>query len=302
MRISVQNIIPEEIMVQGFGATVQETFIETDTYFPSGVSWAAIAAGAVAAAALTLVLVAFGAGLGLSAISPWSNSGVSAGTFKVGTGIYLCIVAVMSSAIGGFLAARLRTKVVGLHSNEVFFRDTAHGFLAWAFATLISATALVSTTSYLASGTLTGVAAGSAQAGASDPAQLYVDKLFRTAAPGQAGASSRNGAEATAEIARLWKADFASNADLSATDRAYVAQLIATHTGMSQADAQKRLDEVVAEAKTDADNARRAAAHLSFWVTAALLFGAFAASLAAAEGGVLRDGIWNGRVLTPRDI
>src|ERR1700687_635639 len=101
----------------------------------SGPSWAAIAAGAVAAAALTLVLVALGAGLGLSSISPWSDSGVSAAPFDIGTGIYLVVVAVISSAIGGYLAGRLRTKWVGLHSNEVFFRDTAHGFLAWAFAT-----------------------------------------------------------------------------------------------------------------------------------------------------------------------
>ena len=98
----------------------------------SGLSWAAIAAGAVAAAALTLLLVSFGAGLGLSAISPWSDSVVSASTFKVGTGIYLIIVGVMSSAVGGYLAGRLRTKWGGVHTNEVFFRDTAHGFLAWA--------------------------------------------------------------------------------------------------------------------------------------------------------------------------
>jgi hypothetical protein len=276
---------------------------EADVVFSSsGVNWAAIAAGAVTIAALTLVLVAFGAGLGLSAISPWSNSGVSVTTFKVGTGIYLCIVAVMSSAIGGFLAARLRTKVVSLHTNEVFFRDTAHGFLAWAFATLISATALVSATSYLASGTLSGVAAMSTRTEMGDPSQIYVDKLFRPAAPGQPGTPSSNDTEVAAEVGRLWKADFASNVDLSPADRTYVAQLITVHTGMSQADAQKRVDEVVTEAKADADSARRAAAHLSFWVTAALLFGAFAASVAAAEGGVFRDGTWNGRVLTPREI
>ena len=94
-------------MSESFGAVVEETTLEAEgTYFPADISWATIAAGAVAAAALTLLLVAFGAGLGLSSISPWSNSGVSAGTFKVGTGIYLCIVAVMSSAIGGYLAAR----------------------------------------------------------------------------------------------------------------------------------------------------------------------------------------------------
>jgi hypothetical protein len=286
-------------MDQGFRATVPES--EVITQF--GVAWAAISAGAVAAAALTLVLVAFGAGLGLSAISPWSDSGVSASTFKVGTGIYLCVVAVMSSAVGGFLAARLRIKVVGMPSNEVFFRDTAHGFLAWAFATLISATALVSTTSYLANGAVAGLAGMSAQAGsAADPVQLYADKLFRHAAPGQAGTPQHNDAQVTAEVARLWKADFAANADLPSADRTYVAQMVAAHTGLSQADAQKRVDEIVAEAKSDADQARRAAAHLSFWVTAALLFGAFAASLAAAEGGVFRDGTWNGRILTPRVI
>src|ERR1700733_4254789 len=82
---------------------------------------------------------AFGAGLGLSAVSPWSDSGVSASTFKTGTGIYLVIVSVMSSAVGGYLAARLRSRWAGLHTHEVFFRDTAHGFIAWAFATLLSA-------------------------------------------------------------------------------------------------------------------------------------------------------------------
>src|ERR1700692_2454658 len=85
----------------------------------SGVSWAAVAAGAVGAAALALLLIAFGAGLGLSAVSPWSNSGVSASTFKTGTGVYLVCVAVMSSAVGGYLAARLRSKWVGAHRHEV---------------------------------------------------------------------------------------------------------------------------------------------------------------------------------------
>ena len=100
----------------------------------------------------------------------------------------------------------------------------------------------------------------------------------------------------------MWTADFRNGEGLAPSDRTYVAQLVAARTGMSQADAEKRVDQVVAEAKTAADNARRGAAHLSFWLTAALLFGAFAASLAAAEGGMLRDGTWNDRVLTPRAI
>jgi hypothetical protein len=293
------------------------------------VSWPAVAAGAVAAAALTLLLVAFGAGMGFSAVSPWSDSGVSAGTFSIATGIYLVLVGIMSSAVGGYIAGRLRSKWTAVHSNEVFFRDTAHGFLAWAFATLISATALASTTSYLANGATAGLAGATGQAArAVNPADLYVDKLFRAPAAGSAAAtpaqpadnaSSANndnaaGANANAgptgggnaqsrsEIVRLWTADFRSGDDLTGADRSYVAQVVAARTGISQADAEKRVNEVVTEAKSAIDKARRSAAKLSFWLTAALLFGAFAASLAGAEGGTLRDGTWNDRVLTPRTI
>ena len=145
----------------------------------SAVSWASIAAGAVTISAVTMPLLALGAGLGLSSISPWTDSGVSASTFKVAAGIYLVIVAVMSSAIGGYLAARLRTKWIGVHTNEVFFRDTAHGFLAWAFASLLSASALASATSYLASGTAAVNGAASQAAQSVNPADIYVDKLFR---------------------------------------------------------------------------------------------------------------------------
>jgi hypothetical protein len=284
----------------------------------SAVSWSAIAAGAVGASALALLLIAFGAGLGLSAVSPWSNSGISASTFKTGTGIYLVIVAVMSSAVGGYLAARLRSKWVGAHAHEVFFRDTAHGFIAWAFATLLSATALSSVTGYLANGTAAGVAGTASSANRSvNPADIYVDKLFRPAYMAQSASapssppgagnnlatpSGANPNPSRAEVLRLWTADFRDNQDLSATDKTYVAQVVAARTGMSQADAEKRVNDVITEAKTAADDARKGAAKLSFWLTAAMLFGAFAASLAAVEGGSLRDGTWNDRVLTPRPI
>src|SRR4029077_15755452 len=149
----------------------------------SGVSWAAIAAGAVAAAALALVLIAFGAGLGLSAVSPWSDTGVSASTFKTGTGIYLVIVGVMSSAIGGYLAARLRVKWMGVHTHEVFFRDTAHGFLAWALTTIVGTALLAAATSSIVGGGVraASTAAGeAAQAATSGVSGYSVDSLFRS--------------------------------------------------------------------------------------------------------------------------
>jgi hypothetical protein len=225
---------------------------------------------------------------------------------------------VMSAAVGGYLAARLRSKWVGAHAHEVFFRDTAHGFIAWAFATLLSASALSSVTAYLANGTAAGVAGTASSTTRSvNPAEIYVDKLFRPAPAAQpASASSSppaagnnlatpsgtNPTQSRAEVLRLWSASFQDNQDLSTTDKTYVAQVVATRTGMSRADAEKRVNDVITEAKTAADDTRRGAAKLSFWLTAAMLFGAFAASLAAVEGGSLRDGTWNDRVLTPRPI
>ena len=93
---------------------------------------------------------------------------------------------------------------------------------------------------------------------------------------------------------------FRESSDLAPADRAYLARLVASQTGMTQQDAERRVDEVVAQAKAAAGAARRGAAKLAFWMTAALLFGAFSASLAAVEGGQNRDGTWNGRQLVPR--
>jgi hypothetical protein len=113
--------------------------ISTPAEESPAVSWPAIAAGAIAAAAMTLVLLAFGAGMGFSAVSPWGNSGISAGIFQISTALYLMVVALLASALGGYVAGRLRTRWVGVHTHEVFFRDTAHGFLSWALATVIGA-------------------------------------------------------------------------------------------------------------------------------------------------------------------
>src|ERR1700687_5427788 len=117
-----------------------------DTGEPSvaGVAWGAVAAGAIVSCALTLVVLAFGIGLGLSVVSPWGGSGVSATTFKIGTGLYLVVIAMLSSSIGGYITGRLRSRWIGVHSDEVYFRDTAHGFIAWAFATVLGAVLLAS--------------------------------------------------------------------------------------------------------------------------------------------------------------
>ena len=157
-----------------------------DTGEPSvaGVSWAAVAAGAVVSCALTLVVLAFGVGLGLSVVSPWSGSGVSATTFKIGTGLYLVVIAMLSSSIGGYIAGRLRSRWVGVHSDEVYFRDTAHGFIAWAFASVLGAVLLASPASSLLGGAATGATQGAvSSASQAGPMDGYVDTLLRSDTP-----------------------------------------------------------------------------------------------------------------------
>ena len=93
----------------------------------SAVSWPAIMAGAFAIAATALILLALGSGLGLASVSPWYNSGPSATTFGVWAAIWLIGVQWFSAALGGYVTGRLRTKWVGVHTDEVYFRDTVHG-------------------------------------------------------------------------------------------------------------------------------------------------------------------------------
>src|SRR6185436_9212987 len=110
----------------------------------SAVSWESIFAGATGAAALSLILLILGTGLGLSSVSPFTGKGASATTFGVSTIVWLTFIQLAASGIGGYLAGRLRTRWISTHTDEVYFRDTAHGFLAWAIATLVVAAMLTS--------------------------------------------------------------------------------------------------------------------------------------------------------------
>jgi hypothetical protein len=263
--------------------------ISTPAEESPAVSWPAIAAGAIAAAALTLVLLAFGAGMGFSAVSPWGNSGISASTFQISTALYLMVVALLASALGGYVAGRLRTRWVGVHTHEVFFRDTAHGFLSWAFATVIGAGFLAAAASNIAGGASPGLAPAanvSATTGSGSSLDYYVDALLR---PNPAASPNTTDlGPARREIAGILTKGI-GDGDVAGPDRTYMAQVVAARTGLSQADADKRVSNVIDQAKTDLDTARKAAAKLSLWLTAALLVGAFAASLTATRGGGVRD-------------
>ena len=295
----------------------------SDTSATSGVSWAAIVAGAAAAAALSLILLILGTGLGLSSVSPWSDRGASATTLGVSTILWLTLTQIAASGMGGYLAGRLRTKWAAVHSDEVYFRDTAHGFLAWAVATLATAALLTSAIGAIVSGSVqagASVAGGAATTAAavataatatstdqSAAARVggmdyTVEALFRKDAGAGAGATPTSDPTAAAplsEVSRIFANSLRSGA-LPADDARYVGQLVAQRTGMPQTDAEKRVSDSFAklqartkEAETAvrdaADTARKSSAYTALWLFVSLLCGAFVASLAATFGGRRRD-------------
>jgi hypothetical protein len=261
-----------------------DTLVKNEAY-SSGVSWAAVIAGAFVAAALSLILLALGTGMGLSSVSPWSNVGASASTINKAAIVWLIIIQIIASAMGGYLAGRLRTKWATIHTDEVYFRDTAHGFLVWAVGLVITASFLTSAATSMVGGAGQVRATSFPTDGQNlDPNAYFIDTLFRSAHP----SPDRNDALVRAEAARIL-AHVLRQGNLPAADETYLAALVAAKTGLSQMDAEKRVFEVFAEIQRAADTARKAVAHLSLWIFVALLIGAFCASYAATIGGRQRD-------------
>jgi hypothetical protein len=266
----------------------------------SAVSWAAIFAGAFVAASASLLLIALGAGLGLTSVSPWRDIGASATAFTVMTAIWLIVVQWLASGIGGYLTGRLRTRWVGTHTHEVFFRDTAHGFVTWSVATVIVAVVIASAASLMigvgvhaaatvGSGAAQGVT-NAAQNG-SIVAPYDIDLLFRSAQPD----ANTSPMDARAETSRILARGL-STGDIPTADRSYIAALIAARTGISQPEADKRVDDAFAhvkaadaKARETADAARKAVAKASIYTALSMLIGAFIACVAAVLGGHRRD-------------
>ncbi|MEO8485020.1 MAG: hypothetical protein ABI585_01665 [Betaproteobacteria bacterium] len=255
----------------------------------SAVSWPAIFAGAVAAAALSLILLALGSGLGLSSISPWAYAGASAKAVGIGAIAWLLLMAAAASGLGGYLTGRLRARWTDVDDDESYFRDTANGLLAWAVATIGSAALLASAASSMVGATVTASAAAatvassaSAAAGTSaTDSEYFVDMLLRGSRPQEPGTDSQ---AVRAETGRVLARSLVQG-ELTAGDRSYLATVIEKRTGLSSADASKRVDDVAAAARSAADAARKAAAVTALWVFVSLLVGAFAAAYFAMVGG-----------------
>jgi len=291
----------------------------------SVLSWSAIVAGAFAIAAFSLILLTLGTGLGLSSLSPWPGNGAHAKTFGFAAIVWVCVTQVMSAGLGGYLAGRLRRHWPGISTEETHFRDTAHGFLAWSLATLLTAIVLASAVAGLAREGLNAATAagengarmaatavspdrGNAPAAyATWPVGYLIDGMLRPAAGVYAAASGVQGPDqafATAaqkqEITRIFLNSLPARGALSPEDTDYVARIVAQKTGLTPEDSRARVtttwqrleDKMSAldnSARAAADEARKASIHVTLWLFVSLLMGAFAASFMATIGGRMRE-------------
>ena len=295
----------------------------------SYVEWAPILAGAFTAAAISIILLTFGAAIGLASVSPWPDSGLPWWLIAIIGALWVLFVQVGSYGLGGYLAGRLRAPVNEMPSAERSFRDGAHGFLVWAVGAVLSAVLLswsvgsAVQTGVDAASTVAGSAAAGTGAAAGmlatnpDPFGYNVDRLLRSGGPGaslegttpEPGSSTEaptapteaptadagSGDSGREGVGRIF-AQAIENDELAADDRTYLAGLVSQRTGLSQAEAEARVDETFAalqeaerEAREAADEARKASAIAAFLTAAAMLVAAAAAAAGAGLGGKHRD-------------
>jgi hypothetical protein len=275
----------------------------------SAVSWGAVLAGAAIAAALSAMLITAGTGLGFLAVSPWHDTGLSGSAVAVGSIVWLLVTQIIAYGVAGYVTGRLRTKWTDAVKDEVYFRDTAHGFLVWALSAIVGFFLLGSTAASMVSGTtkagadIAGASVGTAAAVATGMStnsnglslDYLTDALLRPNDP----ASSNNPDNAQQEVSHL-VARIVVNGGLSNDDQSYLVKLIARRAGVDDATATQRIRQIQEQVKQTtrlaeqkareaADAARKVAAAFSLWAFASLLIGAFVASLAATVGGNARD-------------
>lgn len=264
------------------GRTVAVTVAGNPSYY---VDWGPIAAGAFLATAISFLLLAFGSAIGLTLVSPYRNEGIPIVAFAVIATLWMIWVQVSSFMAGGYLAGRLRRRLGEGTPHEAEMRDGAHGLIVWAVGIVLGGLLVSAAATGIAKGTAEsaarGAAAGLQSTDASQASEYTLDRLFRG---DQAPADS---AAARAEAARILAAGLVR--DLRPDEKTYLAQTVAARTGLSQPEAEERLNTLIAETKKAADRTRKIGVLLAFLTAASLLVGAVGAWWAATVGGRHRD-------------
>jgi hypothetical protein len=262
---------------RAYATDMDESELRTGSY----VDWSCALGGATMAAATTSLLLAFGSGLGLSLLSPWPADRINGTLFGIIMIAWTVFVPLLSFALGGYFAGRMRRPWQSLVTDEVAFRDGAHGALVWAASLLMGAILL----GMLASGAANLAGSGmSAAAGMSSAPAMsrMVDDLFRSEKP--MDDAMRNTREEAQRMVGTGAA-----VTLSQTDQTYLSGLVARSTGLPEAEATQRVNDVLTKARETAETARKAGIVAAFFAAATMLMGLAVAWFAAKKGGEDRD-------------
>ncbi|KPP82481.1 MAG: hypothetical protein HLUCCA04_00050 [Oceanicaulis sp. HLUCCA04] len=264
------------------------------------ISWSAVFAGAFAAGGLTIVLVILGSAFGFGSMSPFAGDGLTLTSIGIVTIVWLIFTQIFASIAGGYIAGRTRLRW-SIHADEVFFRDSVHGFLTWAVASaFMFAIAGIAAGGGALGATAVTAAAVAAEEGAPAPSAIITDRLYR--AP---GADPETLESAREEADRFVVRAITDPDSVTAEDRAWLVEDVAERTAIDVNGADTRvqaafneMDAVRAEAREEVDTARAASATLAVATALALLIGAFVACGAAVFGGRERDGLED-RLVSP---
>ena len=257
--------------------------VETATSF---LQWTPVIAGALVASAISLVLIAFGSAIGLSILSSSPTWRDASPALAVLSGLFLLLTAIASFGLGGYVAGRLRERWhQSAHNDVVEFRDGTHGVVAWAIAVVITGLVAAASAAVIASREVQ--PATSPIATTSEPLIAYeLDRLFRAGQRPFEGDLTYTRTEAGRILLTA-----TGRRGIAPEDRTYLVRLVATRTGISQPDAERRVDEAIAGATTAVRKARRGAVILAFATAVSLLVGAATAWYASCVGGRHRDGV-----------
>lgn len=247
----------------------------------SYIHWGPGIAGAIVAAATSFVLMGFASAVGLMVASPsptWRDASV---WLAVLSGFWIIVVAVGSFALGGYLAGRVRSTWAAA-PDEVEFRDGTHGLIAWAIGVMLGAVLLAMTANSFAAGSAASPPRDTA--GAPSFLAYEIDRLFRSERRPEPATP-----EVRAEAGRIIMKGL-GRSELPAEDRAQLTRLTAAVSGLEPPAAERRVTQVLEDARKSASQARSSAVILGFSLAAALAAAAAAAWIAAGIGGRHRDG------------
>jgi hypothetical protein len=266
----------------------------------SYVEWGAVFAGALAASAISFVLLTAGASLGLSLVLPYgpdSNAGLAASL----AAFWSFFVPVLAFLVGGYIAGRMRAAWDAAASDEVDFRDGIHGLLVWSLSVVaggllafLAASTAAQTTGRLASTAMSD--RGTVLAPAIDTlfgasvAQALSDPTVKPAGVRAAtgGRAVVVDADARAAVSRTLVAA-AADRQISADRKLTLTQIVAERTGLSQPEAEKRVEQAYVDAQKALEKARKTTVMAGMGTVTALLIGLVAAWYAAQRGGHHRD-------------